>query len=55
MTDADYRAFRTKSRTVIRTDYDPEAEAMEPAAHYGNPELRELFLSGRRVAAGMGG
>jgi hypothetical protein len=25
---------------------------MEPATRYRNPELRELFLSGLRVAAG---
>jgi adenylate cyclase len=26
--------------------------AMEPATRYRNPELRELFLSGLRMAAG---
>ena len=28
---------------------------MEPATRYRNPELRELFLSGLRMAAGEGG
>ena len=27
---------------------------MEPASRYRNPELRELFLSGLRIAAGEG-
>jgi hypothetical protein len=28
---------------------------MEPATRYRNPELRELFLSGLRLAAGDAG
>jgi hypothetical protein len=28
---------------------------MEPATRYRNPELRELFLSGLRIAAGEAG
>jgi hypothetical protein len=28
---------------------------MEPATRYRNPELRELFLSGLRLAAGEAG
>ena len=40
------------ARDVIRRLRAITPAVMEPATHYRNPELRELFLSGPRIAAG---
>ena len=41
-----------KAREIVRRLRAITAAVMEPATRYRNPELRELFLSGLRLAAG---
>jgi adenylate cyclase len=43
------------AREIVRRLRAITPRVMEPATRYRNPELRELFLSGLRLAAGEGG
>jgi hypothetical protein len=41
-----------EAREIVRRLRAVTPIVMEPATRYRNPELRELFLSGLRLAAG---
>jgi hypothetical protein len=43
-----------EAREIVRRLRAITPEVMEPGTRYRNPELRELFLSGLRQAAGEG-
>ena len=43
------------AREIVRRLRTITSAVMEPATRYRNPELRELFLSGLRLAAGENG
>jgi pentatricopeptide repeat protein len=44
-----------EAREIVRRLRAITPLVMEPATRYRNPELRELFLSGLRLAAGEAG
>ena len=44
-----------EAREIVRRLGAITPAEMEPATHYRNPELRELFLSGVRLATGEEG